>query len=306
MLEHVPCAICGATGLVPVIEKFGLPLSRCPRCGLVSANPRTSKDEIWKRYSSDYFWHEYLPALGVQDGRFDLETFDRRHAATLQLIAAHAGKPGRLLEIGTGAGFFLKAAERAGWSVAGVELSSEGAAFARDRLGLEIRQEAAESLTFPARTFDVAVMFDVIEHLFDPKAVLEAIGRVLKPGGLLLITTPNFDALSRHALGSAWAVLSPLEHVYYFTEATLRELLARSSFSDVRFVRRRRGSSPIETMNYRYTHDPAGRRARLYAGFVSRLGWLALPWVQRAGLGDVLVCLSRPSWAPGTHRRAAS
>ena len=61
-------------------------------------------------------------------------------------------------------------------------------------------------------------MFDVIEHLFDPRSVLTAIARALVPGGLMVISTPNYDSASRHLLGVDWAVLSPLEHVYYFTE----------------------------------------------------------------------------------------
>jgi 2-polyprenyl-3-methyl-5-hydroxy-6-metoxy-1,4-benzoquinol methylase len=105
-------------------------------------------------------------------------------------------------------------------------------------------------------------MFDVIEHLFDPKAVLAATHRVLKPGGILVVSTPNFDALSRFVLGVDWAVLSPLEHTYYYTERTLAAMLKACGFARTEPVRRFAGWSAIETMNYRYTHAPNGRRAR--------------------------------------------
>ena len=68
-------------------------------------------------------------------------------------------------------------------------------------------------------------MFDTIEHLFDPGAVLQAVANALTAGGVLAVSTPNFDAASRFLLGEPWAVLSPLEHVYYFTEDSLRRIL---------------------------------------------------------------------------------
>ncbi len=118
-------------------------------------------------------------------------------------------------------------------------------------------------------------MFDVIEHLFDPRSVLTAIARALVPGGLMVISTPNFDSASRHLLGVDWAVLSPLEHVYYFTEDSLRRLLEATGFSDVQFIRQHVMWGPQETINFRYTHAPDGLRARATEMLVRRAacGW---------------------------------
>ena len=109
MIALIPCAICGSTASKPIIQKFGHPIARCQNCGLVYANPRVPAEAILARYSAEYFWNEYLPAQGVKDGVFDLNHFDARYAALLGLIQASAGGPGKMLEIGTGAGFFLKA-----------------------------------------------------------------------------------------------------------------------------------------------------------------------------------------------------
>ncbi len=298
-LELVPCPVCGGGNFSTMIEKFSLPLSRCRTCGLVAANPRAPQDAILKRYSGNYFWGEYLPALGVLDGQFDLDRFDGRYAGALNLLRTAAGCTGRLIEVGSGAGFFLKAAERAGWQASGVELSDEGVRFARDRLQVDVRQERAERLACPDGTFEAAVMFDVIEHLFDPRAVLARLARVLAPGGVLFMTTPNFDALSRFVLGPSWAVLSPLEHVYYFTERTLRRLLEATGYREIQFVRRRPDVGPVETMNYRYTHQPDGGRAKVYAGLVSALGSNGAGIVQALGRSDVLTCLARKGPAAG-------
>src|SRR3954465_11679291 len=129
-----------------VYTKWGWGIERCRKCGLVYANPRAPEAAILARYSKEYFWNEYLPAAGAPGGHVDFAWLDLRYAALLDLIARHAPAGRRRLEIGTGAGLFLKAASRAGWEVSGLELSAEGAAFARDRLGLDIRQERAEQM----------------------------------------------------------------------------------------------------------------------------------------------------------------
>ncbi len=288
----VVCAACGGTSTDQLVVKFGYAIGRCTRCGLIYANPRAPQEKILGRYSADYFWKEYLPSLGVVDGSFELAHFDARHAAVLQMIAAEA--PGRrLLEVGCGAGFFLKAAERAGWRVEGIELSAEASRFAIERLELPVRRERAEDAPIGPASFHAAVMFDVIEHLFDPRAVLGAIARALAPGGTLVISTPNIDAASWYLLGTEWAVLSPLEHVYYFSENSLRRLLEATGFSDVRFVREHAMWGPQETINFRYTHAPDGLRATLTEWLVRAGGVKLARALQRAGRQDALLCFAR-------------
>ncbi|MBA3886409.1 MAG: class I SAM-dependent methyltransferase [Acidobacteria bacterium] len=287
---EVACALCGARDAVRLYTKFDWGIERCRRCGLAYANPRAPEEAILARYSSEYFWNEYLPAIGAPGGHVDVAFIDERHAPMLALIRERAPGAHSLLEVGCGAGLFLKAASRAGWEAAGLELSAEGAAFARDRLDLDVRAERAEAMSFPAGAFDVAVMFDVIEHLFDPRAVLEATRRALKPGGVLVVSTPNYDALSRVALGSDWAVLSPLEHLYYFTETTLGRMLESCGFSGVTFERRFAGWGLTETMNHQYTHAPGSWRQRVYRQVIARgRGWLQRA-VQSRGRADALLC----------------
>jgi len=213
--EIVACAICQSTEAPALYVKYGYAIGQCSTCGLIYANPRAPKEKILARYSANYFWHEYLPSLGVVDGKYDLTHFDARHASMLHLMAERtAGR--RMLEVGAGAGFFLKAAERAGWKTEGIELSDEAARFAVERLELDVKSVPAEVMLVTPDSFDAVAMFEVIEHLFDPRSVLTAVARSLAPGGTLAVSTPNFDAASRHLLGVDWAVLSPLEHVYYF------------------------------------------------------------------------------------------
>jgi len=293
MLPPLTCAICGSAETEPIVEKFGFPIARCRSCGLVYANPRMPTASILARYSPGYFWNEYLPAYGVHDGVYDLKHFDHRYQSMLALILAHAGAPGRMLEIGIGAGFFLKAAQRAGWRVHGIEISNEAALFAHGRLGLDVVKMPAEQLGLASDGFDVVVMFEVVEHLFEPRRVLEDVHRVLRPGGILMLSTPNFDAFSRFALGSSWAVLSPGEHLYYFTRRTLQAILKTAGFQDVQFHQNLSGWGAFEAMNPNYTHAPKALRTRLYQSFVVSVGPFIYPRVLANGRGDTLICVAR-------------
>lgn len=291
-LEPVDCALCGSRACRPSYTKLGLSIVECTGCGLRFVNPRYPKEVTWQRYSEEYFLNEYLPALGVVGGRVDLQENQARHAATLRLIEAEWGGTGRLLDIGSGAGLFLAAAAQLNWSVVGLELSPAGVEFSKRTLGLDVRQGTAESVDSLAETFDVVTMFDVIEHLYNPIAVLRLARSVLRPGGLIVVSTPNFDALSRLALGPDWAILSPLEHLYYFSAASLSRAFLAAGYASSRIHKRHGRWRRWETMNPRHTHNPNSIRAR--ACFVLFLGMLPLyPLVQRAGLGDVLLGTAR-------------
>lgn len=292
MLENVSCALCANQTTQIIYEKFGLFISSCRQCGLVYANPRLPRAEVWKRYNPDYFWQEYLPSLGVRQRQYNLESFDARYAGMLDLINSYIQPPGKLLEVGAGAGFFMKAAERAGWDVAGIEVSEAGVQFAQTELGLDVKQQAAEEISFDDCLFDVVVMFDVIEHLFAPPRALGSICRVLRPGGILVIITPNFNSISRSVIGVNWAVLSPAEHLYYFSESSLKKLLEKKKFKDVEFIRQYAGFGVSDTMNPSSTHAPHALKAQAYSALVTVLGPLIFRYIQARGQGDTLLCVA--------------
>ena len=106
------------------------------------------------------------------------------------------------------------------------------------------------------------------------------------------MATPNFNALSRYALGVGWAVLNPFEHMYYFTGRTLAALLASCGYSAIRRIRRFAPGGAIESMNYRYTHAPeAWARIGVRNG-VSRLSEAQVKSIQQWGAGDTLLMLA--------------
>lgn len=292
-METTVCNLCGADRPRRLYRILDRDISECGACGLVYAGPlRLTREETWGRYSATYFHDEYLPSYGVTNGNVDLAAFDARYARTLASLRPFRQR-GDLIEIGCAAGFFLKAAQRGGWNVTGLELMEPAVEFARKRLGLTVQQKAIEDADLPSGAFDVVAIFEVIEHLSNPVATLRQLRTLLRQGGCLVLSTPNVSSLSRRMLGRHWAVLNPGEHLHYFSERTLTDALHRAGFTDVQFDRHYAGLGIYETMAPRHCFERSPWRVRLYTGIVDVAGILLRAPVQALGLADGLHCLAR-------------
>jgi glycosyltransferase involved in cell wall biosynthesis/2-polyprenyl-3-methyl-5-hydroxy-6-metoxy-1,4-benzoquinol methylase len=153
----------------------------------------------------------------------------------LDLVGRYrSGHSGALLEIGCGHGDFLLMAANMGYQVTGVEYSGHARAIARERLNghrTVVHGEVRE-VRHLGGTFDVCVLSDVIEHVCDPRAFLEDIHRLLKPGGMLFVATPALDSWSARLLKQAWMAFKP-EHIHYFNRNTLHSLLFQTGYEHV-------------------------------------------------------------------------
>jgi 2-polyprenyl-3-methyl-5-hydroxy-6-metoxy-1,4-benzoquinol methylase len=140
----------------------------------------------------------------------------------------------KVLEIGFGDGLFLKEVKAKGWEAYGVELNSANCKYAQEVLGLSgIYNEELQKLCFPEANFDVAVLTHVLEHIELLKETLSEIMRILKPSGILFISTPNIQGLFIKISGLRKFLKSMIEnsgHVWHFTPKTLRQLISNSGF----------------------------------------------------------------------------
>jgi 2-polyprenyl-3-methyl-5-hydroxy-6-metoxy-1,4-benzoquinol methylase len=259
---------------------------------MIYTNPRLSESEVNLRYSASYFFNEYLPIFQAGTGSFSLETAQNHYRLYLDLLAAIYAPGKRLLDIGCGAGFFLKAAACSGWEANGTEISEAAAEYARTITKVHVMQGKLEQLGMPTEKYDVVAMLDLLEHLFEPLNTLREVNRIMKDGALLIISTPDVHSLSRLFLGKAWAVLSPAEHQSYFSAATLSRALRQAGFRLI-------GLKNLLNFNPDYTHQPGGIRHRFWKACSGRLERpTMMQRIHRREHMDLCLALREPDSAP--------
>lgn len=239
-LEEVPCDLCGsadanvlrpaanvsrdsqdlvrifrASSDVPLVDR----LVQCSRCALVYVSPRVAADTIVDSYSAGDD-----PAFVTQATARE-RTFDR----SLARIEALTGAPGAVFDVGTAGGSFLAAARARGWQVDGCEPNAWLANWGRQHYGIDIRTGPLTAQDLPDAAYDVVTLWDVVEHLPSPSAILERARRMVKPGGLLVLTYPDIGSPSARTLGRFWPFLSSV-HLYYFSRTTIARLLEKHGF----------------------------------------------------------------------------
>jgi SAM-dependent methyltransferase len=136
---------------------------------------------------------------------------------------------GALLELGCGAGEYLLSMRRLGWNVEGVETDPAAVIVARER-GLNVQVGGVEEQNYSSNRFDAIALNHVIEHLIDPMGTLKECARILKPGGHILIFTPNSESMSHRLFGGHWRGLEPPRHLHIFSARSLETLLTLSGF----------------------------------------------------------------------------
>lgn len=239
-LEEVPCSLCGsrhsrvrhasdgawaadADGhFAATTDKFGAygTVRECLDCGMSYTSPRPTPAALFGGYENNA----------------DLDYAEERDArcmnAHLSLAVIRRHVPGgRLLEVGSANGFFLNAA-RTSYAVSGVEPSRWASSWAAEKLGLPAAAPTLEAAGFPDASFDVVAIIDVIEHVPFPLDLLKEIARILRPGGIIYLVTPDIDSLSARVMRRRWWGLRPA-HIHYFSARTITSALERAGFTIV-------------------------------------------------------------------------
>lgn len=332
------CSMCGSTGrllyenmhdrLFGTAGVWNIRSCTSADCGLLWLDPQPIPEDIGVAYQ-EYYTHQAKDAgLGTARRIYDWLVqgyVSHRYAACItgvgriqeilgRLLYLVPGKRavvdyksaglnvisgGRLLEVGCGSGDALAFLDALGWKTMGIEVDPTAAEVARER-GLDVRVGDIISHRFDGESFDAIVMNHVIEHLHAPLAVLTECKRVLRPGGHLVLVTPNTSSWLHRVFGRSWMPLDPPRHLYLFSSQSLTRLVSevgfevnecRSSVRDADGVYA--GSDAISRVGTHRMGKPVSFPARLRAAAVLLVEWMALMFDDKAGEEIVLTGVKR-------------
>lgn len=215
----------------------GFDVIDCQHCGFKHLLPIPSPEELEQVYRHEYYSVE--KPLYLERYREDLlwwnQVYDERYDLFETLLT---GEGRRILDVGSGPGYFLLRGKERGWQTLGIEPSAQSAAHSRE-MGLEIVEEFLGPQTAPQLgAFDVVHLSQVLEHIPDPKGLLGVVHDLLRPDGLVCVVVPNdynpFQIALRDTCSFEPWWVAPPHHINFFDFDSLTELMTRSGFEVVR------------------------------------------------------------------------
>lgn len=293
------CNCCGCAQSTPIFEINGYFLVECQSCHLAYVANQPSAEDMVKLYSaSETDYHAELQDPDSAQAR----RMARVAAAHMRFVRSIVGS-GRLVDVGCSTGAFLAQAKAQGFECSGVEFSRDSGAYAAAATGLAVEHGSIHDSRLGEESCDILTMFDVIEHVPDPAGDLAAAWRMLRPGGWLMLSTPNIDGLfPRLSQGLArtlnyWPHPEPPYHLYQFSVRTLSNLLEKVGFEAARVQHDR--------INLAYSFGSPSTLIRMpkrlaYAAAFAPLAWLG----PLMGRGDCFYLAARKPESAAATRAA--
>ncbi len=228
--HKIACNLCGADDTRPYLQDKDYLFVRCRSCGLVYQNPQPKPDEVALRYNDSYFNYEYsnednffnLMLLGLADAGFHNSELERWQDKTF-------------LDIGCATGKLLAYMQNRNWKVRGVEICKESAEYGIKQRGVPIFIGTLPQAKLRSESFSLIHFSHLIEHVADPRALLAEVRRILKPGGRVIITTPNCTGFQARLFKNAWRS-AIADHLFLFSQKTLMRLLKSLQFNIYKVV----------------------------------------------------------------------
>lgn len=217
MKNRLICRLCHNDTLQSLMGLEYGSLQKCGECGFSEVTETPNDETIKQIYSQkDYFCHNKYE---------DLSTQNKEHERRLRIVSQFVQDPrANILEVGCAAGDFIKYVDGK-YVMWGIDVSEAVIEEARARVPQakeRFQTGFVENQTYAECFFDAMVMWDVIEHLRDPFAVLTQLHYHLKRGGYFILSTPNIASLTARVLGKFWPLMTPPEHLSFFTQKSFR------------------------------------------------------------------------------------
>lgn len=229
MKTEKTCPICGSKKYKKFWAMSGYRLARCRNCGMVWDFLPPSNLLI--QYEEKYFINEN-PKGGYANYFEGMAINKKTFADRLKKIEKKYGKS-KFLDVGCALGDCLIEAKKLGWEDAeGLEVSEYAYKFAKKR-GVKVKKGTLDD-TYPKESFGIVAYQDVIEHVTNPIGELKKAYKVLKPGGIVYLVTPDVGGFWSKLLGPLWYHYKPVEHVVYFSQETMKRALINAGFKNIK------------------------------------------------------------------------
>ena len=228
------CIICGQSDYKTVFKEFEIDILKCRNCG-----------HIFSSYEADQNYSGYFEKEIEENDHFWWnEAHNRMYDDFCDKFII--GKSGKLLDVGCGLGYFVKKISvLPNWEVFGYEISEPAVNYAKNNLGLKnIFYGRVEDSDFPAKHFDIITLWDVIEHIPDPKPLLVYLKTILKDDGILFIHTPNVKIQLIKAkakkiikgMKEREHYMEAKDHINIYSPRAIKKILNQVGFKKIKFI----------------------------------------------------------------------
>jgi len=213
------CLLCESTEFDTIKKYSKHHLIRCRNCGFVFSRKNPSLKELLEIYNHYPIFQTISP---ITLKRYDklLDSFEKYR------------KTNNLIDVGSGDGYFPEHAMKRGWNVYGTEFTDDKVEFSRAK-GINMHKGVLDEQNYTPDFFDVIVSIEVLEHINNPLEEISKFRTLLRHGGIVYVTTPNFNSLSKLLLQKNWTIVFYPEHLSYYTKKTLEFLFQKSGFKSV-------------------------------------------------------------------------
>lgn len=205
-------------------------LCSCRECGFMFTQGAPVEAEIGRYYETpDYISHSDTKKGAMNAIYHRVRQYMLNSKARLVMRVSRCLSGGRLLDVGTGTGYFANAMDGRGWTVEAIEKNPQARAFAKEHFGLDVKPESALDGFVPG-SFDVITLWHVMEHLEHLNETWERLKELLTAKGVLVVAVPNCSSYDAQKYGSRWAAYDVPRHLWHFTPATIGRLAAKHGF----------------------------------------------------------------------------
>ena len=228
---EVPCPACKGDNFKKIFEKFSMTYNTCDNCQTMFISPRPTPKILGDFYANSANYDYWATHIFPTSEKVRTEKIFRPRAERVrQLCEKYESASHTMIEIGAGYGTFGYEVQKLGFvnRYIAVEPSNSLAEKCKSR-GLEVINKPIEQANFESESIDIICSFEVVEHLFNPLDILETCYRILKPGGLIIVTNPNgkgFDVVTAPQISTTVDV----EHLNYFNPDSMEILLGNAGF----------------------------------------------------------------------------